>query len=374
MHILALTWDVARPGDLDPRVHGLARAIEAGGNTCDVVTLGTGPTSTRDVDGIDVTWVAEAPPVLPDTPDYDLAHVLAATTRTSAAAERRAQQQAPDVVLAVGWQTAWTATTLRASRGIPIVARLDSTALERAGGADLDDTGRLVAQVEWWLTYEARRVVTATRHAGRDLRRHYRLPASKVDVVPHGADPAGFAEPPVDPRRPTVLVLARPAVVGRLAARVRATVSTDPADRAQASVVVVHDDQRDAVVLDALAAGQAVVVPDDGPLRELVHARRSGVRVARDPAAVADVTVRLLADPRRRQRLGAGARARVRDRHDWTEVAAAHVAVMRRAREEEADLAATAAPPRPLRPLLLRSPLAGVATPANGRHASDREG
>lgn len=186
MHLLALAWDVDRPGWLDPAAHALARALDRAGASCELVALGTGPTCTRRVDGVDVTWVAEAPPVLPATPDYDVARVLAAATRASGAAERRCQRVSPDVVLAMGWQTAWTATTLRASRGLPIVASLDSTAPGRARGG-LDETGRLAAQIEWWLTYEARRVVASSVQVRRQLRDAFRLPATKIDVIPPGA-------------------------------------------------------------------------------------------------------------------------------------------------------------------------------------------
>lgn len=188
MHVIALSWDVEQPDRLDPDVLGLARALDDRGVTCDVVGLGSGAAHTRTVEGVEVVWASEAPPVLPDTAAYDLARVLAAATRVSAVAERRCQHRVPDAVLAVGWQTVWTASTLRASRDLPVVALLDSTAPGRAGGG-LDDAGRLEAQVEWWLTYEARRVVAPSDRVARDLRQSYRLPDGKVAVIPFGKQP-----------------------------------------------------------------------------------------------------------------------------------------------------------------------------------------
>ena len=186
MHVIVLAWDVERPDRLDPGVLGLARALTDRGVTCEVIGLASGAAQTRTVDGVEVTWASEAPPVLPDTAAYDLARVLAAATRVSAVAEQRCQHHVPDAVLAVGWQTVWTASTLRASRSLPLVALLDSTAPGRASG-DLDDAGRLEAQVEWWLTYEARRVVASSQRVARDLRQSYRLPDDKVAVLPFGA-------------------------------------------------------------------------------------------------------------------------------------------------------------------------------------------
>lgn len=375
MHLIALAWDVERPGWLDPGVHGLARAMQQRGASCEVVTLGTGPTSTRTVDGVPVTWVPEAPPVLPATAAYDMARVLAAGTGTSAAAERRCQVQVPDAVLAFGWQTAWTATALRASRGTPLVAVLDSTAPGRAGGA-LDAAGRLAAQVEWWLTYEARRVVATSDHAARELRRSYRLPPTTVDVVPPGVDRPVRATASAD----QVVVLAPRPVIARVRAAVSPVrVRTVPAAVTRARVVVVLDDGAVDQVLAAMAAGAAVVVPDGGPLRELVHAGRSGVRVARDPEAVARVVAELTADPDRRARLGSRARQRVAERHDWGTVVAGHLSAVERAVEQEAALVGSATPDRPLRPLLLRSPLLGlvgegVPGRSNGPRAPEGQG
>ncbi len=379
MHLIALAWDVDRPGWLDPSAHALARAVNRAGASCELVTLGTGPTSTRRVDGVDVTWVAEAPPVLPPTPEYDVARVLAAATRVSGAAERRCQRALPDVVLAVGWQTAYTATTLRSSRGIPIVAVLDSTAPGRARDG-LDDTGRLAAQIEWWLTYEARRVVAASVHVRRELRDAFRLPAGKIDVIPPGVqvpvpDPTG----PRSDQEPDVVVVAPPPVTRAVRRRLpRRRVSVEPADVGHAAVAVVMDEGATGLVLQAMAAGVAVIVPDDGPLRGLVHARRSGVRVAHRPSEVADTVAGLLRDAPRRARLGRQARDRVVARHDWATIAQRHLAVAARAVDEEATLGAMGSP-RPLRPQLLRSPLLGLVDepgtpPTNGPHRAEGHG
>ncbi len=377
MHLIALAWDVDRPGLLDPGVHALARSIGRQGASCEVVTLGAGPTSTRRVDGVDVTWVAEAPPVMPASPDYDVARALAAATRASGAAERRCQLRVPDAVLALGWQTAYTATTLRASRGVPIVALLDSIAPGRSRG-DLDAAGRVAAQVEWWLTYEARRVVVDSVDLRRQVQAAFRLPAAKIDVVPSGVDPSPVAAPA--PEDPDVTVVADAATTRSLRRRLRGTrVAVDADEVTRAPVVVVLDDLRGDLVLRAMAAGAAVVVPDAGPLRGLVHAGRSGVRVSREPADVATAVRQLRADDARRARLGRRARERVTSLHAWQTVAAQHLRVARLAVAEEAELVRSARMPRPLRPQLLRSPLLGLVgdpdhPPTNGPHVAEGHG
>ena len=344
MHLIVLSWDADRPGRLDPAALALARAVVAHDASCEVLTLGTGPTSTRRVGGLDVTWVAEAPPVIPPGVGDGLSRVLAAASRVSAVAERRCGARPPDAVLAFGWATAWTATTLRASRHTPLVAVLDSTAAGRAGG-ELGDAGRLEAQVEWWLTYEARRVVVPTDTVRRELRRAYRLPGAKVDVVPAGASPAPA----------TSGMGVRVVGTGPLARAVRSAVGTAATPRP--GIVVVLDDTAVRATLHAMATGAAVVVARDGGLRGLVHAGRSGLPVPRDRSAVVGAVRDLQRDPGRRARLGAAARARVAERHAWPDVADRVVQVARVAVEEEAALVTSATRDDPLRPLLLRSPL-----------------
>jgi len=66
------------------------------------------------------------------------------------------------------------------------------------------------------------------------------------------------------------------------------------------------------VAVEAGAAGRAVVAADVGGLREIIGQDETGVLVpARDPRALAVAVGALLADPARRVRLGAAARARV---------------------------------------------------------------
>lgn len=354
MHLITLAWDVDRPGEPDPAVLRTAGALTAAGHSCEVITLGTGPTSTRALAGVDVTWVAEAAPVLPPDAAYDTARVLAVATRASAAAEQRAQRRAPDAVIAHGWQTTWTATTLRSSRGVPIVAVLDSTAPGRADG-DLDDLGRHAAQVEWWLTYEARRVVAPSTHVARDLRRSYRLPTAKVDVVRPGVDPVAPVAAATD-----VLVAAPDAVVRAVRRAVGPTrVTTDRGEVSTCAVAVVLDDDA-STALQAMAAGAVVVLDEHGPLRELVHARRSGLRTPLAADAVVATVQALLADPDRRRRLGERARRRVAERHDRDTVVGQLADVCERAVAEEAELRSGTPEHPPLRPLLLRSPMLGL--------------
>ncbi|MBS3733555.1 MAG: glycosyltransferase family 4 protein [Phycisphaerae bacterium] len=75
-------------------------------------------------------------------------------------------------------------------------------------------------------------------------------------------------------------------------------------------------------MLEAMAVGRTVIVPDQPPLREHVRDGVTGRTFATgDDAALARVAGEVLADATARRRMGAAARRAVRDRHDAATVA-----------------------------------------------------
>jgi glycogen(starch) synthase len=76
------------------------------------------------------------------------------------------------------------------------------------------------------------------------------------------------------------------------------------------------------VALEAMASGCPVIVADTGGLREVVPHELAGLRFRpRDPAALAEVAIRVLSDPDLEARLVAEAHEHVR-RFDWADIAA----------------------------------------------------
>jgi glycosyltransferase involved in cell wall biosynthesis len=76
------------------------------------------------------------------------------------------------------------------------------------------------------------------------------------------------------------------------------------------------------VVVEAMAAGAAVVVSDSGGPAEIVEDGRSGLHFRTgDPASLAQAVLRLLRDPPLRERLAAGGRSRAAVRYTRTQYA-----------------------------------------------------
>ncbi|MGY1624749.1 glycosyltransferase [Geodermatophilus sp. SYSU D00965] len=258
-------------------------------------------------------------------------------------------------------------------RGRSLRARL----LRAAGG-----------RIERAVLRRADTVVVLTERAAAALRADG-VPADRVVVVPSGFDPALFAAAHDD----VFPAAGRPRIgyVGRLAPqkqadllvaafgrmrqsadlvvvgdgpdrdRVRALAASSPrADRITLAGFVAHTavpavlasldvlvlpsayEEMGSVLTEAMAAGLPVVASAVGGIPEVVRDGGSGLLVPPgDVDALAAALDRVVADPRLRTRLAAGARARARD-YAWPRLAARVAAVYARVREEDAAAGAAA--------------------------------
>lgn len=115
-----------------------------------------------------------------------------------------------DVIHAHDWLVAYAASSLRDIFKVPLVATVHATEYGRHQGWLPDDMNKLIHQVEWWLTYVARRVITCSTYMHDQVQRIFELPPSKLDVVPNGValrmdgdTDEGAAARPVRPEAPT---------------------------------------------------------------------------------------------------------------------------------------------------------------------------
>ena len=51
---------------------------------------------------------------------------------------------------------------------------------------------RSIHQAEWWLTFEAWRIITCSQYMAWEVETYFGAPRSKVDVIPNGVDPRRF--------------------------------------------------------------------------------------------------------------------------------------------------------------------------------------
>lgn len=404
MRVLMLSWEYPPVvvGGLGRHVHALAGALVRGGAEVTVVTRHQPGTPLEEFDsGVRVVRVPEDPPLFPLTDATLLAWTMAfnhALTRGALAAPGGPF----DVVHAHDWLVTHAAVTLKHHLGVPLVATVHATEAGRHQGWLPSDTNRCIHSVEWWLTFEARRVVVCSAHMRWEVTRLFDLPAGKVEVIGNGVDDTAWrprgtavaaarfqyaaegpllvyagrlvyekgvqdllaAVPRLRRRHPGLRVviagdgphrdeLVAQARQRRLGSAVTFCGFRDaaslPALLAAADCVVVPSiyEPFGMVALEAAAAGTPVAVAASGGLAELADAGVAAARFpAKDPAGLADAVDSLLVDQLSARRSARRARDAVRA-YAWPEIATRTVDCYHRAIREERTLNARLAGEHP---------------------------
>ena len=178
-------------GGIAAHADGLARALARAGHEVVVLTLHHPDVpDDAEVDGVRVLRAVAELPWLPD--DQFVARMAGSNHHLVALAARLGDWR-PDVVHAHDWLVAWAGQTLRTWWGVPLVATIHATERGRSGGHLGPGQPSAINSVEWWLTYEATRVICCSQFMRHEVMDAFQLPGDKVDVVPNGVDPAEWA-------------------------------------------------------------------------------------------------------------------------------------------------------------------------------------
>ena len=401
MRILHLSWEYPPLvyGGLGRHVHALAEAQAAAGHDVVVVTQHPGGrTLALDevVNGVRVVRAPHDSSEITMTEDF-LAWVIALEHSMTRAGLVVGRTWRPEVVHAHDWIVAHAAASLRQAFEVPIVATMHATEAGRHQGWLPNHFSKSIHTVEWWLTFEARRVIACSQHMSWEVTRLFELPPGKVDVIANGIDLSEWIVSDADvaeARRrwggdgPLVLFSGRLewekgvhtlleamprlrrrfpglrlVVVGKgsqqepladLARRLRVSRSvvftgwlTETelmAVSAAADVAVVPSvyEPFGLVALEAAALGTPLVVSDAGGLAEIVTNGETGLTFpALDAAALADAVTEVLRSDVLAQRVVRQAREVLGRDHDWPTLAARTVATYEQAVVEERELLAT---------------------------------
>jgi glycogen synthase len=415
MRILLLSWEYPPRvvGGLGRHVAALARTLAGQGHEVHVVTRAHDDQvlpSDEWVDGVRVVRVTDAPPVI----GFDdlIPWVLAFNNRVQSAASRLIREQPYDVIHAHDWLVAYAAAGLKDTWGIPVVATVHATEYGRHQGWLPGPMNKLIHQVEWWLTYEARRVIVCSSYMREQVEHIFELPPEKLDVVPNGVAVRDFDADPeevaaarrryVGPRTRLVVFAGRleyeKGVQTLLAVLQRVRAAAGPTKLyvagtgtyqeelhqqvkalglrrhvrftgyledhelkllyAAADVAVTPSiyEPFGLVAVEAMACGTPVVAGDTGGLREIVAGGAGLSFPPEDEAALTEALVRVLTDPALAALLVRRGTARIRSRYDWDAVGRQTVAVYSRSIAEEAALT-TGDARRPLRAILTDAPI-----------------
>lgn len=413
MRVLILSWEYppVMVGGLGRHVHALAEALAGNGHEVTVVSRhAEGAPFDEVMNGVRVVRVPEDPPIFPFDSQL-LAWAMAFNHALARTALRVADEMSPDVIHAHDWLVAHAAVAVKHHTGAPLVATIHATEAGRHQGWLPGTTNKAIHSVEWWLTFEARRIVTCSSYMRWEVTRLFDLPPDKVDVVPNGvaldrwrAAPADQGGEPPAGHRDTVhsggplvvfagrlvyekgvhdLLRAMPRLRRRhpgLRLVIAGEGPHDAALREQARALRLGRSVRFAgflseedlaalaaaadcavvpsiyepfglVALEAAAAGTPLVVADVGGLREFVEHGVTGLRFrAGDHAGLANAVSSVLSDEVLARRLARQAKAVLERDYAWPRVAEQVAATYVRGQREERALRAELAG-RAARPL-----------------------
>ncbi len=282
-----------------------------------------------------------------------------------------------DIIHVHDWLTASAGVASKHYLSKPLVSTVHSTELGRAQGLNNPDS-YLIDGLEWWITYEANKVILCSNSMRGELQNHFRVPPEKIAVIPNAIDPSEYARDVdqqavrrrygighheemvvfvgrlVPQKGVEYLIRAVPLILERnngakfiiagdgwsRSYLENVAMSTGYGDRIRflgfisdrelveltmsgnALVVPSIYEPFGIVALEGMAAGTPVVAANVGGLADIVEHDRTGVLVyPQDPESIAWGVNKVLTDPGYSQWLIRNAKKKVEDVYSWQAVA-----------------------------------------------------
>lgn len=387
MRVMMLSWEYPPRvvGGISPHVHDLSQQLQAKGVEVHVVTKSTpnAPDEETQPSGVQIHRVhlAEEP--------NDFLHEIqllndATEERVRELLEDWRPGGQPTLFHAHDWLSLDAARELKYEYSLPMLATVHATEWGRHGGIT-GGTSRYIHEQEYWLTYEAWRIIVCSEFMKSEVNHYFNAPFDKIDVIYNGVDASKFEfEWPPRERADHRAKLALPEekivlYVGRFVREKGIQIllnaaSVILAQESQTKFLIVGGGNRERferfvqwagledkvlftgfmanrslhqlyrvadvavfpslyepfgiVALEGMAAGAPVVASDAGGLREVVQHDVTGtLSFANNPESLAWAILRVLRDPERAHRLGENARVRLHRDFDWARLADQTIAV-----------------------------------------------
>ncbi len=186
MRILMLAWEFPprSVGGLSRHVFELSRALAARGDEVDVVTCGAeGIPEKEIIDGVGV-WRVHPYPGANQRDFIDWVQRLNFALLEKGAAIANLYGRF-DLIHAHDWLVTFAARALKYIYTTPLLATIHATEFGRNNGLHTNEQ-RQINDIEWWLTYEAWKVICCSRYMCEELQHVFRLPANKLVSIPNG--------------------------------------------------------------------------------------------------------------------------------------------------------------------------------------------
>ena len=194
MRVMMLSWEYPPRivGGISPHVHELSQELVKKDIEVHVITKATPKAPDEEIEesGVHVHRVHL------DEDPKDFVHEIQLLNQ---ATDRRVRTMLedwrpggqPTVFHAHDWLSLDAARNLKYEYKLPIIATLHATEWGRHGGI-FSDISKYIAEQEYWLTYEAWRLIVCSEFMKGEAVRLFNTPADKIDVIFNGVDASKF--------------------------------------------------------------------------------------------------------------------------------------------------------------------------------------
>ncbi|MTI80111.1 MAG: glycosyltransferase family 4 protein [Firmicutes bacterium] len=192
MRILMLSWEYPPKsiGGLAQHVYDLSNAMAKQNNEVHIITVGS--PDVPDYENVNGVHVYRVTPYQVSSPDFitwvmqlNIAMLEKCLTLV------RDMGNSFDIIHAHDWLVAYAARALKHSLNNPMVATIHATEYGRNNGLH-NDLQRHISDIEWWLCFEAWRVIVCSQYMQGEVRRVFQVPEDKLEIIPNGVNPDYF--------------------------------------------------------------------------------------------------------------------------------------------------------------------------------------
>lgn len=187
MHILMLSWEYPPRivGGISRVVHDLAQKLGEKGNEVHIVTCMEHNTPEEEKDKhVFVHRVRSYEIGANNFTDWVMHLNFALLERCIKLINTNG---AFDIIHAHDWIVAYASIVLKHSFSTPLVATVHATEWGRNWGIHNDEQ-KYINGVEWWLTYEAWKVIVNSEYMNNEVKQVFKLPSDKIKVIANGVD------------------------------------------------------------------------------------------------------------------------------------------------------------------------------------------
>lgn len=186
MNILMLSWEYPPRviGGISRHVADLSQALAKKGVNISVLTCcSEGAKEKEKKEDISIYRV---PSQIISTPDF-ISWIYFLNLSMIHNAINIQKERAFDIIHAHDWLSAFAGYTLKHSLKKPLIATIHATEYGRNQGIYTREQ-KFIHDIEWWLTYEAWRVIVCSSFMKEEIKNLFNLPEDKIDVIPNGVN------------------------------------------------------------------------------------------------------------------------------------------------------------------------------------------